>query len=1089
MLSLARVVLPFLLLALVAPASLRAAEQSLIGADAAWTPVVSDGASVRTSLEPRSGGEAGAVSLRIDFDFTAGAGFGGATLALPIALPENYEFAMTIRGEGPANNLEFKLIDDTDLNVWWVNRRGFDWPAQAQRLISKRRHFSFAWGPSHGQAMSRLGRIELIIAASEGGKGTVWIDELTFRPLPLPQAYTATPTASASSTSWGEAASVLSGDGPGGGWAGGDSDRRPVFTIDFGQVRELGGLVLSWLPKAPAIGFTIESSGDGQKWTTLRSAIGVDGIDSYVALPDLETRWLRITLDRAFAGLPAGLRRVEVLSLAEGASPNALWAKRASRAPRGIFPRSTLGEQSFWTVAGLAGDGPEVLINEEGAIELDKRGPTIEPVLLWGIQPAAEGRPATMGQLLTWADGRHEATLHQGWMPLPTVRRVHEQAGAELEVHTLVAGQPENAVLHTCYTVFNRSDQTRRGKLVLVARPWQVLPPWQDLHIAGGWAPLSRVQAIDGGLELDGRRVVSPNYVDFAALTFDQGDPLEWLRSGRWPASQRAACSQRAASGMISFEFELAPGKAASYLFSMPLGAGRSAEAASVQAPINRAQFEQLRERVAATWRDRIGRTNLRGPAAAQPFIDTVRAQQAYILVNHDGKGFQPGSRTYERSWIRDGAMTSAAMLELGHPALVRDFIDWYAPFQFPSGKVPCVVDRRGADPVPEHDSHGQLIWLIATYYRYTGDRGPVERHFERVRKAVEYMQSLRRERMTDEFGPSGPARQEPGKPPVPAVAFRGLFPESISHEGYSAKPMHSFWDTLFGLRGLEDAAYLAGVMDQPALATEWKAEAAALRESIIASIREVHKAHGIDYLPGCVELGDFDSTSSTILLWPVEELERFPRAWVDATFDRYWAEFNRRNAENTWEGMTPYELRHVNAYVRLGQRDRAIAVLDWLFTLQRPTGWRHWAEVAWRVPTTPRMIGDMPHTWCGSDFLNAARAMLLYEDHPRGSLVLFAALPEAWAADPKGFAMEGMPTEFGTLTASIRQTEGSRLEARLSGTAKPPSGIEITSPRAAALVSASVNGSPAKIIPGERGGPARVLVPSLPATVEFRYE
>ena len=32
-------------------------------------------------------------------------------LDLPIELPENYEFALNVRGEGPANNLELKLVD------------------------------------------------------------------------------------------------------------------------------------------------------------------------------------------------------------------------------------------------------------------------------------------------------------------------------------------------------------------------------------------------------------------------------------------------------------------------------------------------------------------------------------------------------------------------------------------------------------------------------------------------------------------------------------------------------------------------------------------------------------------------------------------------------------------------------------------------------------------------------------------------------------------------------------------------------------------------------------------------------------------
>src|SRR5712672_178252 len=76
----------------------------------------------------------------------------------------------------------------------------------------------------------------------------------------------------------------------------------------------------------------------------------------------------------------------------------------------------------------------------------------------------------------------------------------------------------------------------------------------------------------------------------------------------------------------------------------------------------------------------------------------TLRTALAHILVNRDGPAIRPGARAYARSWIRDGSMISAALLRLGHPDEVRDFIEWYAPYQYPDGKVPCCVDRRGAD-------------------------------------------------------------------------------------------------------------------------------------------------------------------------------------------------------------------------------------------------------------------------------------------------------------------------------------------------------------------------------------------------------
>src|SRR5690606_15115794 len=125
---------------------------------------------------------------------------------------------------------------------------------------------------------------------------------------------------------------------------------------------------------------------------------------------------------------------------------------------------------------------------------------------------------------------------------------------------------------------------------------------------------------------------------------------------------------------------------------------------------------------------------------------------------------------------------TSAALLRLGHAEVVREFLDWFGPYQYDNGKVPCCVDRRGPDPVPEHDSHGEYIFAVMNYFRHTGDKALLRRHWERVRLAAGYMESLRAERMTDAFSP------EAGAPLEKAMLY-GLLPESISHEGYSAKP------------------------------------------------------------------------------------------------------------------------------------------------------------------------------------------------------------------------------------------------------------------------------------------------------------
>jgi GH15 family glucan-1,4-alpha-glucosidase len=71
---------------------------------------------------------------------------------------------------------------------------------------------------------------------------------------------------------------------------------------------------------------------------------------------------------------------------------------------------------------------------------------------------------------------------------------------------------------------------------------------------------------------------------------------------------------------------------------------------------------------------------------------DSARANLAYILLNRDGPAIQPGSRAYEAAWMRDGALTSAALLRYGYPDEVRQFLSWYLSKQYPDGRVPAIV-------------------------------------------------------------------------------------------------------------------------------------------------------------------------------------------------------------------------------------------------------------------------------------------------------------------------------------------------------------------------------------------------------------
>ena len=179
-----------------------------------------------------------------------------------------------------------------------------------------------------------------------------------------------------------------------------------------------------------------------------------------------------------------------------------------------------------------------------------------------------------------------------------------------------------------------------------------------------------------------------------------------------------------------------------------------------------------------------------------------------------------------------------------------RAFIEWFLPFQYPSGRAPCCVDRRGADPVPEHDSTGELIYLIAEYLRLSGDTAAACVWCPATERGATFLDSLRHERKTPLYRAAD------------SLIFYGLLPPSISHEGYSAKPVHSYWDDLFALRGFKDAAWLARALGHAEAAARWDSVAAEFRRDFFASIALVRTRSAVAYIPGSADLAESNNTT-----------------------------------------------------------------------------------------------------------------------------------------------------------------------------------------------------------------------------------
>jgi hypothetical protein len=212
-------------LLLVAIAALPAAAQL---EELPWKTVPATG--VELAIKPDDG------ALRLDFDFKGHGGYAIARLERELPLPENFEITFRVRSvDVPRNTLEVKLADDSGENVWWSTRPDWDWPRDWRRVSIKRRHLRFAWGPKGPDTPlpAKAAALEIVVTAGQGGKGTVWLDDVRITPLdsnppgPLPSL-------------------------------------QPQPVQDLGRRYDFAGLVIDWSTTPQR--YEIATSLDGQTW-------------------------------------------------------------------------------------------------------------------------------------------------------------------------------------------------------------------------------------------------------------------------------------------------------------------------------------------------------------------------------------------------------------------------------------------------------------------------------------------------------------------------------------------------------------------------------------------------------------------------------------------------------------------------------------------------------------------------------------------------------------------------------------------------------------------------------------------------------
>jgi hypothetical protein len=802
----------------------------------------------------------------------------------------------------------------------------------------------------------------------------------------------------------------IAGKGPGG---------RRQLDIALPRPLDIAGLEVTWA--GPRDGARLEARDAKGRWSEVDSDPGSLGDTSYLAARKTrEMTALRLVVGMKDGAAPK-IKRLRFLGPARVMTAMKRYQIAASRANASLFPSSLHMQQVYWTAVGVPAGLQKAIFDEYGNIEPFKGGPQVQ-----AIWRDASGRAAV-------SDGATRThALRDGWKPMPSMGWTVQPGLAMTSEAVAVQGNGQPVVLLR-HRLRNEGGATVDGTLSLVMRPIQVNPPWQN----GGASPIHDIAIVGDGARTDvrveGRTLLSSlTPVDAAgAAPFGAHGETEitaQVAAGTVPAGREAHDDDGLAAGVLDYRVHLAPGEQRDVVVAFPLGnapadaEGRLPEPPPVdRAALTAEGFDAMAAGVSDAWQKRLGGVGISLPDAS--LVDILRSQAAYMLVNQTGHAMQAGPRNYNRSFIRDGAATASILLRMGEVQTARDYLDWYAAHAVhENGLVSPILNadgsvNRGFGSDIEYDSQGEFINLVADVARFGGGADSVKAYLPKVRAAMHFMQELRERTLVPGYLSNLPAPER----------FHGIIAPSISHEGYSS-PTHSYWDDFWALKGWHDGAWLAEQWGDRELARYAREQYALLRDSLRKSIEATMAWKGTDTIPAAADLGDGDPTSVSIGIDPAGQMDVLPREALVRTFDRYLADVRKRERPGELYAYTPYELRNVLTYVHLDRPGDAAELLADVVRDRRPPEWNMWAEVIHSRLRHPGYLGDMPHTWIGSEYARTIFGMLMREADD--GLYLLPGTPESWV-EGKGLSTSRLPVAYGLLTMSARR-DGNRLTVTL---------------------------------------------------------
>jgi hypothetical protein len=425
-------------------------------------------------------------------------------------------------------------------------------------------------------------------------------------------------------------------------------------------------------------------------------------------------------------------------------------------------------------------------------------------------------------------------------------------------------------------------------------------------------------------------------------------------------------------------------------------------------------------------------------PPVVAHLFELFRSCRADLLILADGGALHPGPTIYDSFWIRDSSVEAIACALAGDSGLANTQLGQHHLSAFNSG-----FDRIG--PVSAHgffgtdherndnewDSNGEALWALGRFDRIQGKAAAfgAKVYFPYVLDGARWIHDNR-------------------------TAF-GLLPSGWSAEHIGDKSQPHYWDDLWGLSGLYEAARLAERIGAAEIGELWGAFDSLKRataDSILWVLRE-QAARGIweTFVPtGPGDVSRLDSTMVGALcyfhptrLYYGAKLGADVDAAFRLTLETIWSHFVRGGFrhDSAWHAYGPYlTLQLAHAFLLLGDLGRMDTCLGWsvgnaaFASISRFDGadqqWQlvsgawneqHAYPVASRLTEIPDRwwyMGDIPHGWAAAEYNLLLRDILFFESGEDDDSHIYLApgvLPRWLRGNGGGqVGVLGAPTIFG---------------------------------------------------------------------------